>query len=114
MKIDSIDDVIAIRKYRLGTSPAESEVEVRIGKPVPSPEVQDGLEYICPFSISHNGKTEFHFTAGIDALQSLLLTLAYLKAHLENLSAEYSHSITWIAGEKDAVDIYLPELLKHR
>lgn len=114
MEIHSIDEVVAKRKYTLATTTAPSEIELAIDKPFPSTEVQDGMEYICPFSISRDGATKFHYAAGIDALQALLLGLAMVKVRLEALSAENRGSLTWLAGEPGALGIYIQELSNHR
>lgn len=109
MKIKSIEDVVACRKYTLDTTTGKSEVEFVIGKPFSSPEVSDGMEYICPFSITLDGKLTFRFTAGIDALQSLLLALAAVRVELKTIANRANSSLSWFAGIPGAVDIHIPE-----
>jgi len=109
MKIQSIDDVVAKRKYTLATPTGSSEIDLTIGKPFPSPEVQDGTEYICPFSISHDKSTRFQFAAGIDSLQSLLLALSAVKAEVGRMAKGYHASLNWFAGEPGEIDIHLQE-----
>jgi len=109
MKIESIDDVVAKRKYTLAEPSGSSEIELTIGKPFRSPEVQDGMEYICPFSISRDKDTRFQFVAGIDALQSLLLALSAVKAEVNRMAKGNNASLNWFAGEPGEIDIHLLE-----
>ena len=110
MKIATINDVVASRSYTMRNASGESEVEFKLGKPFPSPEVRDGLEYTCPVSITLGGTTEFHGVAGIDAVQALLLGLSYVKSRLQQLNIDNGKSLTWLGGQPGVVDISISDL----
>jgi hypothetical protein len=112
VKVESIDDVVATRKYTFQAASSESEIEFKIGKPFLSPEVQDGLEYICPLCITIDGVHDFSWVVGIDSVQALLLGFSYIKARLQRLSSDNGDSLMWLTEEPGTIDIGIADLNK--
>jgi hypothetical protein len=86
MNIDSIDQVIAERRYMLSGEQAQSyEVIVRLG----APQKRQEHDFFCPFEIVGVGDSKIRYGAGADAFQALQLTLKMIGVNLYYYRQQY-------------------------
>lgn len=93
MSSEALTDVIAERELQ---RPGEKSapVVVRIGRPVPDPEI----DWTCSYQIRGIGDERVRTAHGIDAVQALQLCLRMVGADLGALRR--SHRLTWL-GDSD-------------
>jgi hypothetical protein len=90
---DGLQWMIAERRLTLTTEAGEiREVVVRIGKPKQSPDRDD---FSCDFQIVGCGEGKVRCIYGLDAFQSLQLTLKFLSIMLNNYRQEVNGRMYW-------------------
>ena len=93
MASDSVEDMIAERRLTLISATGESrEIVVRIGKPAPSPNRAD---FACEYQIEGLGENKTRCIYGIDAFQSLQLTLRFISMMLNHHREEAEGRLYW-------------------
>jgi hypothetical protein len=93
MASDNVEDVIAERRLTLVSNAGEArEIVVRIGKPALSP---DHDNFVCECQIVGVGKGSVRPIHGLDAFQSLQLTLRFISATLNYYRREAEGRIYW-------------------
>ena len=90
---DGLQWMIAERRLTLTTEAGEiREVVVRIGKPKQSPDRDD---FSCDFQILGCGESKVRSIYGLDAFQSLQLTLQLLSVMLNHYRQEVNGRLYW-------------------
>jgi hypothetical protein len=93
MASDSIEDAIAERRLTLISDAGEArEIVVRIGKPTLSP---DQADFACECQIAGLGESRVRRIHGLDAFQSLQLTLRFISAMLYHHREEAQGRLYW-------------------
>jgi len=93
MASDSLEDPIAERRLTLISDSGEArEIVVRIGKPVLSP---DQADFACECQIVGLGESKVRRIHGLDAFQSLQLTLRVISTMLNHHREEARGCIYW-------------------
>jgi hypothetical protein len=93
MASDSVEDVIAERGLTLISDAGDArEIVVRIGKPAPSP---NRVDFSCECQIEGLGESRVRRIYGIDAFQSLQLTLRFISTMLNHHREEAQGRIYW-------------------
>ena len=88
-----LEDPIAERRLTLISDSGElREILVRIGKPVSSPGRAD---YACEYQIAGLGEDSVRRIYGLDAFQSLQLTLRFISSMLNHCRKESDGRIYW-------------------
>src|ERR1700679_3904854 len=90
---DTLEDPIAERRLTLISDAGEArEIMVRIGKPVASP---DNANFACECQIAGLGASRVHCIYGLDAFQSLHLTLRFISTMLNHHREEALGRLYW-------------------
>jgi hypothetical protein len=105
MKLDSVGDVIAVRRFSLANEPTRAIV-VKMGKPQPLPKAL-GDDHFCPIQITGAGSENVKYAAGVDAFQSIELALKQIGALLAALNREHEGQLRWECDEHG--DLGFPE-----
>jgi hypothetical protein len=93
MTPDDLEDAIAERRLTLiSNSGALHEIVVRIGRPVRAP---DHAEFACEYQIVGLGEGSVRRIYGVDAFQSLQLTLRFISTMLNYYRQESDGRIYW-------------------
>ena len=93
MASESIEDLIAERRLTLISDAGEArEIDVRIGKPKRSPGID---EFSCECQIVGLGESRVRRIFGIDAFQSLQLTLRFISTMLNHHREESRGRLYW-------------------
>jgi len=93
MASDSVEDMIAERRLTLISDTGESrEIVVRIGKPAPS---LNRADFACEYQIEGLGENKIRRIYGIDAFQSLHLTLRFISTMLNHHRIEAQGRLYW-------------------
>ena len=93
MASDSLEDPIAERRLTLIYDAGEArEIVVRIGKPTLSP---DQADFVCECQIVGLGESRVRRIHGIDAFQSLQLTLRFISTMLNHHREEAQGRLYW-------------------
>ena len=87
MQLDSVGEVIAVRRLSLTSDPTRIIV-VKMGKPQPLPDAL-GDDHYCPFQISGIGGEPVKYAAGVDAFQSIELAYKGIEAALAVLNGDH-------------------------
>ncbi len=98
MQLDSVGDVIAVRKFSLANDPSR-EIVLKMGKPQPLPDAL-GDDHYCPFQIIGVGKEKVKYAAGVDAFQSIELVVRIIGAELASLNRELDGQLRWEGDEQ--------------
>jgi len=105
MKIDSLGDVVLIRKlYLIGET--EKEVVVKVGKPRVADE---NGNYYCPFQIVGLGRDKINYAMGIDAVQAMLLGLSKIGIILYASEEWKEGRLRWIGDEQGDLGFPVPD-----
>jgi hypothetical protein len=87
MKLDTVDEVIAMRELTMADDNTPSAaIAVLLGKPQRLP---DSPGYYCPYQIK-----------GVDAFQALQLALRTIAVELEVLNKDRGGSLRWECDDK--------------
>ena len=105
MRVDSIGDVIAVRRLYLIDRP-NREVLVKLGKPAKTPGEDD---FFCPFQITGIGDEAIEAIVGIDEFQALELTVKFIGARLERLNRDCGGQLRWECDEKGGFGFPVPD-----
>jgi hypothetical protein len=90
MKTIKFGEVLASRTVRFQPAAGEAtDVEVRLGMPVPD---GDGRDWLCPFQIGGIRDEPVRAAVGVDAMQALVLALHVLPTELQAIAREESGS----------------------
>jgi hypothetical protein len=93
MASDRMEDPIAERRLTLISDAGEArEIVVRIGRPALSP---DHDNFVCECQIAGLGESSVHRIHGLDAFQSLQLTLRFISTVLNHYREEALGRIYW-------------------
>lgn len=107
MKLDSVGEVIAVRRLWLANEPSHSIVAI-MGKPQPLPEAL-GDDHYCPIQIRGLGSEKVRYAAGVDAFQSLQLAVRMIGAELAVLNREHNGQLRWEGDEHGDLGFSVPE-----
>jgi hypothetical protein len=97
MRLDSVGDVIAIRRFSLANEPAGTII-VKMGKPQPLPQAL-GDDQFCPIRITGVGSERVKYAAGVDAFQAIELALRMIGTELAVLNREHEGRFRWECDE---------------
>jgi hypothetical protein len=97
MRLDSVGNVIAVRKLSLANEASRSIV-VKMGEPQPLPDATGDDRY-CPFQITGVGSERVKYAAGVDAFQSIELALRMIGAELAKINREHDGHLQWEGNE---------------
>ncbi|MEO6391639.1 MAG: hypothetical protein ABIP75_07280 [Pyrinomonadaceae bacterium] len=98
MSDHSLERIIGCRDlYYLDSEGNRCEVQVLLGKPLPSAE---SPEFECPFQIKGLGDECLRNIYGIDAVQSLQLALTVIPSYLDHLSVSHQVRLIWDGREE--------------
>jgi hypothetical protein len=88
--------IMAERKYYIDDEVVDAEVTVRVGYPLQPP-----ADYFrCPYEIVTRTGKESGFVPGVDALDSIMATLALIGTKLAGLNDALFHGkLRWEGGE---------------
>lgn len=100
MQINTIDEVVAKRIYKIGTGEAALEVTVLLGKPVQFP---DSSDFFAPYQIKGPGNEKIRCVGGIDSFQSLQLAMQMIGYDLAALNAKLDEKLVWEGDENGAL-----------
>ncbi len=92
MIINDMGDVIAERKL----SNKRKKIRILIGKPRRFP---DSSDYLTPYQIVGIGNEKISYGAGIDAIQSLQLTMKMIGYDLEAINRTLDKKLKWDGDE---------------
>ncbi len=99
MATDNLEEMIAERRLTLISNSGElQEILVRIGKPARS---ADHAEFACEYQIAGLGDTKVRRIYGLDAFQSLQLTLKFISTMLNHHRQESDGRIYWLEPGDD-------------
>ncbi len=98
MRLETVGDVIAVRKLRL-LDDSGREIQVKLGKPQPSSDLPGVEEYFCPFQITGAGDEQVRYAAGVDAFQAIQLTLKLIGSELLRLNKKLDGNLHWECDE---------------
>jgi hypothetical protein len=96
MKLDSVGEIIASRKFWLLRQDVKTELVVVMGKPE---AFQHGADYYCPYQILGFGRETVMAIAGIDAFQAIQLALGTIRVELEVIGRDSGGQILWEGDE---------------
>lgn len=107
----TVGSVFARRKLTI-TDPAgaRTNAELIIGRPIRSPNPQDGDPWFCPFRLKGIGDEKVDAIAGHDSLQSLTLVLDYLRDCIPHEARKSGVVVEWLAGDEDAIFARLDQI----
>ena len=97
MQLDSVGDVIAVRRLSLANDPNRTIV-VKMGKPQPLPEAL-GHDHFCPFQINGVGSEKVKYAAGVDGFQSIELAFRAIEVELALLNRAHDGKLRWEGDE---------------
>ncbi len=105
MKLNNVGTVVASRELRL--SPSKT-VTVLIGKPEKFPDSDD---YYCPYQILGLGNERVRRAGGMDAVQSLELTLKMIGTDLYTSKEYQAGELIWPGGKQGELGFPVPDIL---
>lgn len=108
MKLDRVDDVIAVREIE--SIENQKKIIVTVGRPKKYP---DGVDYYCPYKIIGINRDNVRYGSGVDAIQALLLAMAMIGADLYGCAEGRSGKFRWIGDETGNLGLPTPESLKN-
>jgi hypothetical protein len=97
MRLDTVGDVIAVRRFSFANEPTRSIV-VKMGKPQPLPEAL-GDDHFCPIQIIGAGSETVKYAAGVDAFQSIELAFRLIGTLLSALNRKHNGQLRWECDE---------------
>lgn len=89
MRVDSIGEVIAVRRLFLVDEP-NREILVKMGKPQKTPGEED---FYCPYQITGLGDEKLGASVGIDSFQAMQLALRSIGGKLMFLNRNRQTSL---------------------
>jgi len=95
MRVDSIGEVIAVRRLFLLNEPTR-EILVKMGAPKKTPGEED---YYCPFQITGIGYDSPEAVVGIDGFQAMQLAMRYIGSKLLRLNRVNGGRLRWECDE---------------
>ena len=99
MASGNLEELIAERRLTLISNSGElQEIVVRIGKPARSP---DHAEFACEYQIAGLGEGSVRRIYGVDAFQSLQLTLRFISNMLNHYRQESEGRLYWLEPGDD-------------
>jgi hypothetical protein len=96
MRVDSIGEVIALRRLFLVDEP-DREILVKMGKPQKTPGEQD---FYCPYQTTGLGDEKPGASVGIDSFQAMQLALRCIGGKLMLLNRNSDGRLRWECDEQ--------------
>jgi hypothetical protein len=96
VKIEELGDVIANRRYTVSNIESPHEIVVAIGRPRMFP---DSTDFFTPYQIRGIGDEKIRYAGGIDAVQSLQLSMTMIGADLYAHSELLKEKLIWEGDE---------------
>jgi hypothetical protein len=104
MRVDSIGEVIAVRRLFLVDEP-DREILVKMGKPQKTPGEQD---FYCPYQITGLGDEKPSASVGIDSFQAMQLALRSIGGKLILLNRNSDGRLRWECDEQGGFGFPVP------
>jgi hypothetical protein len=104
MRVDSIGEVIAVRRLFLVDEPGR-EIWVRMGKPQKTPGEPD---FYCPYQITGLGDEKPAASVGIDSFQAMQLALRSIGGKLMLLNRNSDGRLRWECDEQGGFGFPVP------
>ena len=105
MRVDSIGEVIAVRRLFLVDEP-NREILIKMGLPQKTPGEED---FYCPFQITGIDDARPQAIIGIDAFQAMQLAMRYIGARLALLNRNNGGRLRWEGDEQGDFGFPVPE-----
>jgi hypothetical protein len=107
MQLDSVGDVIAVRKFSVASDPIR-EIVLTMGKPQPLPDAL-GNDHYCPFQFAGVGSEKVKYAAGVDAFQAIELAFRIIGSELAVLNRQHDGQLRWEGDEHGDLGFPFPE-----
>ena len=105
MRIDSIGEVIAVRRLFLLDEPGR-EILVKMGAPQKTPGEED---FYCPFQITGIGDDRPEAFLGVDGFQAMQLAMRYIGLKLMRLNRKNGGQLRWECDELGGFGFPVPD-----
>ncbi len=111
MKLESLGEIIAERKFELLRDAHEREtIVVLLGKPQQSPD--DATFYGCPYQIKRSNSEKLMTICGVDAFQALQLAISTIGVELEVIRRDSGGQLIWDGDDKGDLGFPIPDWKK--